>query len=573
MTLIHVIEADSGGGKGMMMSKGRNGSPQSVIGNSAMLSCESSSWGSMDRCAAPEAEAEAGAGAGPVLILDQHPEFNSSADPLPSATDTVLSFQSAHCEASSSPNVFTEWRKRAQIDSALNPQAAALKRSDATAFEDEDRTCAVKEGPARRKDLQGIRRNAMEVGSSVVMDPQGSGNGNMERHGLWKQQGRSSPAYVLGQMNRPPPSKWDDAEKWLMNSSSEQSPAHPQSTMPTQSFAKKSPSLAVRLRHRLGASSRPTNTNTKTSQCMRSALSSQSGTMSNFSSHNAVSQHQKQQTAMDEPRLKTNTNRSEAVAIGFASGSPTVLRTDPMLPIETKIPWDERSASITAAPLPPARFAHHVAEINCSNSEEPICAVADKYADTIKTTPLHQGCAESISISSEGGSAVTELGKIRVSIRDVSTCMISPSISNMRDMATQITPFSSSKPSRCTTPVKDSPARHNTPARPSPTPDQSASLDLLQLQNCHLAKLVDFDKKSVQVAADSELLERSVSNTWSTKEEEEAESSKSLCLVDITEVRQSIIEGRAASWEEAQQAKYIASKRVYCRQEKELSKV
>ncbi|KAL0319490.1 UNVERIFIED_CONTAM: hypothetical protein Sangu_2105200 [Sesamum angustifolium] len=64
-----------------------------------------------------------------------------------------------------------------------------------------------------------------------------------------------------------------------------------------------------------------------------------------------------------------------------------------------------------------------------------------------------------------------------------------------RDIGTEMTPLGSSTTSRCPTPFKStSPARHNTPANRSgplaPTNiDGSNTIDITQLQECHLAKL------------------------------------------------------------------------------------
>uniref|UniRef100_A0A5B7AX67 Remorin C-terminal domain-containing protein n=1 Tax=Davidia involucrata TaxID=16924 RepID=A0A5B7AX67_DAVIN len=117
-----------------------------------------------------------------------------------------------------------------------------------------------------------------------------------------------------------------------------------------------------------------------------------------------------------------------------------------------------------------------------------------------------------------------------------------------RDIGTEMTPLGSSTTSRCHTPFKSSsPARHNTPAdRSGPlaalvnsNSTNNTSIDITQLQECHLAKLqlgTQFD---------------SVTSNWSSREEEEEDISKSLRYCDISnECRKSVSESRACAWEE-----------------------
>lgn len=120
-----------------------------------------------------------------------------------------------------------------------------------------------------------------------------------------------------------------------------------------------------------------------------------------------------------------------------------------------------------------------------------------------------------------------------------------------RDIGTEMTPLGSSTTSRCPTPFKStSPARHNTPAsRSGPlgvvsTDGDSATIDISQLQECHLAKL------QLQTQFDS------VASNWSSREEEEEEISKSLRHFETgNECRKSISDSRAAAWEEEEKTK------------------
>ncbi|KAI8529740.1 hypothetical protein RHMOL_Rhmol12G0248700 [Rhododendron molle] len=111
-----------------------------------------------------------------------------------------------------------------------------------------------------------------------------------------------------------------------------------------------------------------------------------------------------------------------------------------------------------------------------------------------------------------------------------------------RDVGTEMTPLSSSTPSRCHTPFKStSPARHNTPEnRSGPLAIiNSRTTNIAKLQDCHIAKL--------QIGEQFD----SIVSTWSSREEEEEEISKSLRHFDISsDCRKSLSEPRFCSWEE-----------------------
>ncbi|XP_052180761.1 uncharacterized protein LOC127793964 isoform X2 [Diospyros lotus] len=121
-----------------------------------------------------------------------------------------------------------------------------------------------------------------------------------------------------------------------------------------------------------------------------------------------------------------------------------------------------------------------------------------------------------------------------------------------KDVGTEMTPLGSSTTSRCHTPFKSSsPARHNTPAsRSGPlslvsSNGSNAAIDIAHLQQCHLAKL----QLGTQID--------SLVSTWSSREEEEEDISKSLRHSEIgNECRKSVSESRAVSnWEEEEKNK------------------
>lgn len=114
-----------------------------------------------------------------------------------------------------------------------------------------------------------------------------------------------------------------------------------------------------------------------------------------------------------------------------------------------------------------------------------------------------------------------------------------------RDVGTEMTPLGSSTTSRCHTPIKSySPARHNTPAnRSGSLVPCNTSIDISELQDCHFAKLELSAQYDSMVA------------TWSSREEEEEEVSKSLRHFEISGGRKSIAESRASTWEEEEKNK------------------
>ncbi|KAG2722498.1 hypothetical protein I3760_02G130700 [Carya illinoinensis] len=121
-----------------------------------------------------------------------------------------------------------------------------------------------------------------------------------------------------------------------------------------------------------------------------------------------------------------------------------------------------------------------------------------------------------------------------------------------RDAGTEMTPLgSSTTTSRCHTPLKSpSPALHNTPAnRSGPltlanSGSTDSTIDVAQLQECHLAKL--------QLGTQYD----SVASNWSSREEEEEEVSKSLRHFDTENMcRKSASDSRAAAWKEEEKTK------------------
>ncbi|KAL2243149.1 uncharacterized protein LOC105157880 [Sesamum indicum] len=169
----------------------------------------------------------------------------------------------------------------------------------------------------------------------------------------------------------------------------------------------------------------------------------------------------------------------------------------------------------------------------------------DKFPDEVNPLSPKFGCSEPMQ---EGFIFRNAMKK---STNNAATTLETVQEVKHRDIGTEMTPLGSSTTSRCPTPFKStSPARHNTPANRSgpltPTSiDGSNTVDITQLQECHLAKLhigsMQFD---------------SVTSNWSSREEEEEDVSKSLRHYEMSsECRRNISESRSCTWEEEEKTK------------------
>ncbi|KAJ7569684.1 hypothetical protein O6H91_01G088700 [Diphasiastrum complanatum] len=401
--------------------------------------------------------------------------------------------------------------------------------------------------------------------------------------------GRFSPRNLPGKAMKPSPikpspSKWDDAQKWLISSISSDIITHPQadnahissprlsSNLPYPNEVCKNKSSGTDQSLRIFGAARVANRPANKLEIStlqgspRQILAPDKHTNSNddyvlkrggFPEKSGHGYDQKQKPLLEGRTIKvTDAHKLSVVHPSGNSDSPSVA----MLPntsMEAPLPAStivnlstEQRASLER--INPTgvrgseRLFNHAGE-NRASSNMILYDIhmTDKYADTVVQTPDH---GLSYALKNEFFVQTPKLGG-SLPMKDVST-EVSPPVSRYRDMGTQMTPLSSSGPSKCTTPISNiSPARHNTPAKQTVSSAQ-ANLELLELQSCQLmAKLEHRDQSNFNG------LDRSTSNTWSTREEEEEESSKSLRYVDLTEIRKSVIEARAAAWEEAEQAK------------------
>ncbi|PIA64120.1 hypothetical protein AQUCO_00201424v1 [Aquilegia coerulea] len=137
---------------------------------------------------------------------------------------------------------------------------------------------------------------------------------------------------------------------------------------------------------------------------------------------------------------------------------------------------------------------------------------------------------------------------------------------SMRDMGTEMTPIASQEPSRTGTPVRaTTPLRSPTSSRPS-TPGKAAPVsspvdkDFFQGDS----NKKELSEKEIQkrtrreiMALGTQLGKMNIA-AWASKEEEEKDASSSLKTVAVLQTPNNVIETRAAAWEEAEKAKYMA---------------
>lgn len=166
----------------------------------------------------------------------------------------------------------------------------------------------------------------------------------------------------------------------------------------------------------------------------------------------------------------------------------------------------------------------------------------DKFTDKVEPAPKYR-------FQEAGAEQHHGKHERHLSMKDAST-EVAPAVQH-RDMGTEMTPLGSSRTSRCHTPVKNtSPARHNTPSSHSALVN-GAGIDIGELEKCHIAKL---ELQGLQSGVQFSSLDKSVSN-WSSREEEEEDVSKSLRHFDFGDCKRGIMEARAAAWEDAERSK------------------
>uniref|UniRef100_A0A1D1Y5R1 Uncharacterized protein At3g61260 n=1 Tax=Anthurium amnicola TaxID=1678845 RepID=A0A1D1Y5R1_9ARAE len=137
---------------------------------------------------------------------------------------------------------------------------------------------------------------------------------------------------------------------------------------------------------------------------------------------------------------------------------------------------------------------------------------------------------------------------------------------SMRDMGTEMTPITSQEPSRTGTPVRSAtPILSPTSSRPS-TPGRAAPISspVDPVDHKEHSSITGLTHKELQMKTRKEIMVLGTQlgklniAAWARTEEEDKDASVSLEAVPVDQPAKSVIHIRAAAWEEAEKAKYLA---------------
>ncbi|PRQ41361.1 putative remorin [Rosa chinensis] len=132
---------------------------------------------------------------------------------------------------------------------------------------------------------------------------------------------------------------------------------------------------------------------------------------------------------------------------------------------------------------------------------------------------------------------------------------------SMRDMGTEMTPIASQEPSRTGTPVgATTPIRSPTNSRPSTPTRATQASSLIAPFIDHIdpnKELSEKEKTRREIMALGTQLGKMNIAAWASKEEDK-DASTSVKSAPEEQLANSVIETRAAAWEEAEKAKYLA---------------
>ncbi|KAI9390182.1 hypothetical protein POPTR_008G144300v4 [Populus trichocarpa] len=136
---------------------------------------------------------------------------------------------------------------------------------------------------------------------------------------------------------------------------------------------------------------------------------------------------------------------------------------------------------------------------------------------------------------------------------------------SMRDMGTEMTPIASQEPSRTGTPVRaTTPIRSPTSSRPSSPGRTAPASSPTNPPNDHLDPNRGLSEKELKLKTKREIMVLGTQlgkmniAAWASKEGEDKDASTSLKIIAADQQSKNVIETRAAAWEEAEKAKYMA---------------
>lgn len=346
---------------------------------------------------------------------------------------------------------------------------------------------------------------------------------------------RAPPRRVLGPHSKPAPSKWDDAEKWLVNLSSGDS------------------HVRHKLKPGLGYSQ-----GMAVNHARKAAFPGQGGRQIGNAS------------VLMQKTASNASGVTEMVSVGQSLNQEEV---------ETKKIYPDKCVS-NLDDGGPSKFAfmpsvaHSTARTNCS---------LDRYSleDISRCDPsgpreVNDDLKPSLRIEKPIADPAINLSKHDPSSTQRTIPSYVPPSStvksvSMRDMGTEMTPIASQEPSRtgtpvrATTPTMRSPvsSRPSTPGRtaPSSSPRDITDNELGSQARVNTSELSEKElhaKTRREIIALGTKLGKANIAAWASKQEEEENASKSLETQIPEPTMMMILEVRATAWEEAEKAKYMA---------------
>eukprot|EP01018_Ginkgo_biloba_P017466 Gb_05849 [translate_table: standard] len=331
---------------------------------------------------------------------------------------------------------------------------------------------------------------------------------------------------VLGSLSKPAPSKWDDAEKWLVSLSSGDSHIKNKSKVGPGQFQAISAYTSRKV-----------------------SINSQTG-------------HQLGIVKSVSPNASGLSDKTTLYGRGLNQDEGETKK------IDSKFAFVQKGAHAATANFNDSLDSYAL-NPDLVNLKE----VNDAEA-FLKTSLRHEKPLADSAIETFSPAVVLSKHDPLLSLHGTASYIPPPSNArsvSMRDMGTEMTPITSHDPSRtgtpirATTPMIRSPVSSppSTPGRAAPasSPMEATENELEYQEGLRnpeqLEKELHMKTRQEIMVLGAQLGKANIA-AWASKGEEENDASKSLNTTDLEEVKKNIWEARAAAWEEAEQAKYMA---------------
>ncbi|GJN18804.1 hypothetical protein PR202_gb06006 [Eleusine coracana subsp. coracana] len=174
--------------------------------------------------------------------------------------------------------------------------------------------------------------------------------------------------------------------------------------------------------------------------------------------------------------------------------------------------------------------------------------------------PEVEPCSKSALVEEE---TITDSAVNSSTLQSATACIPPPSTVrsvSMRDMGTEMTPIASQEPSRTGTPVRATSPYYSRPTTPRRTSGPNAIGSVISHGECSNAELSEQELQT-KTRREIMLLGTQLGKTniaaWASKKEEK-DASLLLKTLPMDQSTQNLTEIRAAAWEEAEKAKYLA---------------